>query len=213
MFCGNCGKQMPENAQFCENCGAAVLKQKQEKQTAIQKLLANKKLLLIMGSALVLLVIAIVLIVSQSGRCKTGGCREKAEYGDYCIDHVCLHGNCTNPHGYGSDYCYLHSDSGSSSSSSYSSVYTDLEFFDIDIEHNSSYTVATGRVRNNGSRTYKFVEIKGAFKDYSGNVQDTDWTYAVGSEGLAPGEATSFRLSCDKNYSISKCDISIIDYD
>lgn len=97
-------------------------------------------------------------------------------------------------------------------SSSYESVYTALQFSNIDVENNSLYTVCTGTITNKGSRTYKFVEIKGSFKDSSGTVLDTDWTYAVGSEGLAPGESKTFRMSVDKNYRISKCSISILDY-
>ena len=88
-----------------------------------------------------------------------------------------------------------------------------MEFSDIKIEHNSSYTVCTGKVTNNGKKTYTFVEVKGAFKNSSGTVLDTDWTYAVGSEGLAPGESASFRLSVDKDRSISKCSVTLLDYD
>lgn len=83
----------------------------------------------------------------------------------------------------------------------------------MSISHNSSYTVCTGTLTNNGRRTYTFIEVKGKFKDSSGIVLDTDWTYAVGSEGLAPGESTSFRISVDKNLGIKKCTMEIIDYD
>ena len=68
-----------------------------------------------------------------------------------------------------------------------------------------------GTVTNKGIRTYDFVEIKGIFKDSYGNVVDTDWTYAVGSEGLAPGESKTFNMSVPKDYSITDCTISIID--
>ena len=65
---------------------------------------------------------------------------------------------------------------------------------------------------NNGRKTYTFVEIKGKFKNSSGTVLDTDWTYAVGSEGIASGESTTLRLSVKKNYDIKKCDLEILDY-
>ena len=107
------------------------------------------------------------------------------------------------------------SSSGSSygSGSSYESAFSALKFSNINVTTNSSYTVCTGTVTNNGSKTYKFVEIKGSFKDSSGNVIDTEWTYAVGSEGLAPGESKTFRMSVPKNYNIKSCSISILDYD
>ncbi len=90
----------------------------------------------------------------------------------------------------------------------------DLEFSDIALSNNSSYTVCVGTVTNTGNRTYEFVKVKGSFKDdYSGNVIDTDWTYVVGSEGLAPGESKTFRMSVPKDYDIDSCSISILDYD
>ncbi|MBE6036287.1 MAG: hypothetical protein E7223_01500 [Clostridiales bacterium] len=104
------------------------------------------------------------------------------------------------------------SGSSGSSGSSYETIYTALSFSNVKVTHNSSYTVCTGTVKNNGKKTYKFVEIKGQFKNYSGTVLDTDWTYAVGSEGLGPGESKTFRMSVPKNASISSCSISIIDY-
>lgn len=66
---------------------------------------------------------------------------------------------------------------------------------------------------NNGKKTYRFVTIKGAFKDSSGTVVDTDSTYAVGSEGLAPGESKSFRMSVSEDSTIEDCSITITDYD
>ena len=58
-----------------------------------------------------------------------------------------------------------------------------------------------------------FVKVKGTFEDSSGTVVDTDWTYVVGSEGLAPGETKSYRLSVPKDYTIRSCTVSILDYD
>lgn len=100
-----------------------------------------------------------------------------------------------------------------SSSVSYESPSQVLKFSNIELENNSSYTVCTGSITNRGTQTYYFVKIKGSFTDYSGTVIDTDWTYAVGSEGLAPGETKTFRMSVEKDHDIRKCNIKIIDYD
>ena len=106
------------------------------------------------------------------------------------------------------------SDSDSSySSSSYESAYTALEITTELCYSSGSYTVCRGKVTNNGEKTYKFVEVKGSFKDSSGTVLDTDSTYAVGSEGLEPGESSSFRLSVDKDSKIYYCSVSLLDYD
>lgn len=110
---------------------------------------------------------------------------------------------------------WLSSTSGSSYSSSYTneSGATVLIIQDLKITSNGSYTICTGTVKNTGSKTYKYIEVKGAFKDSSGNVVDTDWTYAAGSEGLAPDESTTFRLSVTENSRITDCSVSLLDYD
>lgn len=107
---------------------------------------------------------------------------------------------------------YTTSNNSYSSGSTYESASSVLKFTKIKITTNSSYTVCTGTITNTGSKTYKFVEIKGAFKNSAGDIVDTDWTYAVGSEGLAPGESSTFRMSVPKDYTIKDCSISIIDY-
>ena len=68
---------------------------------------------------------------------------------------------------------------------------------------------AVEHAKNTGKKTYKFVKVKGAFKDSSGNVIDTEWTYAVGSEGLAPGESSVFRMSVPKNSKITSCSVTV----
>jgi len=89
-----------------------------------------------------------------------------------------------------------------------------IEFNDISLrDSNSSYTVATGSAYNAGSRTVKYVMIKVSFKDKNGKVIDTDSTYAVGSEGLAPGESTKWRASVEKDWSITNVSVSITDFD
>ncbi len=99
----------------------------------------------------------------------------------------------------------------SSSTTSYESYRTALVISGIRVYDNSSYTICTGTVTNNGTGTYDYVKVKGSFKDSSGSVLDTDWTYAVGAEGLAPGESTTFRLSIAKNSKVTDCSVSFMD--
>ena len=94
-----------------------------------------------------------------------------------------------------------------------------LSFSNVKISQNSSsnYTICTGTVTNNTSRTFKFLQLKGSFTDsiiegHLGTVIDIDWTYVVGSEGLGPHESSTFRLSVPKDYRIQNCVLSIIDY-
>lgn len=88
-----------------------------------------------------------------------------------------------------------------------------LQVSDLKVSYDSSYTICTGSVKNAGKKTYKFIEVKGSFKNSSGTVLDTDSTYVVGSEGLSPGESSTFRMSIPKNYDVTSCSVSVYDYD
>ncbi len=104
------------------------------------------------------------------------------------------------------------SKSSSSKSGSSSSGSGILKISNTKVTSNSSYTICTGTLTNNGKATYKFVQVKGAFQNASGKVVDTDSTYAVGAEGLAPGESTTFQLSIKKNASATKCNVTIFSF-
>lgn len=52
-----------------------------------------------------------------------------------------------------------------------------------------------GTITNNSDKTVRFVEVKVALYN-DGKVTDTDWTYAVGAEGLEPGESSQWKLYC-----------------
>lgn len=88
-----------------------------------------------------------------------------------------------------------------------------IEFTNLGWDSNSLYTIATGSVTNIGNKTVKFVTIKVSFKDKNGNVIDTDSTYAVGSEGLEPGESSKWTASVDRDYSIESYSVSVLDFD
>ena len=96
--------------------------------------------------------------------------------------------------------------------SSYESAELVLIISDLELTSDSLFMTCTGSLKNSGSKTYKFVQVKGAFKDEDENVIDTASSFAVGSEGLAPGESTTFRLSVYKTDEIERCSVSVIDY-
>ena len=88
-----------------------------------------------------------------------------------------------------------------------------LSISNVKVETNSSYTICTGTitVKSNSPYKYRFIEVKGAFKNSYGSVVDTDSTYAIGSEGLEPGESKTFRLSVPENSTIKTCSVSIME--
>lgn len=82
---------------------------------------------------------------------------------------------------------------------------------ELTLDYDSKYAICTGQVKNTGEKTYYFIRVECAFEDKDGNVLDTDWTYAVGTEGLKPGEAIEFKLSVTKDYNIKSGTVSILD--
>lgn len=89
---------------------------------------------------------------------------------------------------------------------------TPIKISALTFSSNSSYKIAEGTVTNNGSKTVYYVKVKVAFKNISGTTIDTDWTYAVSSEGLEPGESKKFSVSVKKDYSITDATASILDF-
>ena len=89
---------------------------------------------------------------------------------------------------------------------------TNLSISDVTITSNSSYTICSGTISVKSYSPYKYhyIKVKGAFKNSYGSTVDTDWTYAIGSEWLEPGESTKFRLSVQKDYSIKDCSVTIM---
>ena len=208
MRCSKCGHKLNREASFCTRCGQHITKPDFiSADTGHSK--SYKKTLFI-GLSVLFCIIYLFGI-----RCNAGVCPlPKCIGGDYCTMHTCQKGECKNKVADGYTYCYTHARTYTPDYSYTPEVAENvLKFSDVSVSHNSSYTVCTGTVTNNGNRTYSFVEVKGKFKNASGTVLDTDWTYAVGSEGLAPGESATFRLSVDKNRDIKNCSMEIVDYD
>lgn len=84
-----------------------------------------------------------------------------------------------------------------------------LEFSGLGLSSNSSYTILEGTATNVSGGTLEFIKVKGLFQDSNNKVLDTDWTYAVGGEGLAPGESKKFRLSVTYDSRISTASVEL----
>ena len=79
------------------------------------------------------------------------------------------------------------------------------------------YAICDGTIVNYGNETRYFVKVKCSYLDSIGNVVDTDWTYAVGGEGLAPGESCTFEMmkssDADIDYGTNSGNVSIVGYE
>lgn len=229
-YCRKCGAETAPDARFCEECGAALtlLTTSTEKSGAGADAIVDFGPEATSASAgrrhqhrpliVAIVLIAIVALVGIGGylgsRCDKTGCTETAEAGGYCAVHTCLYPGCELSRSSSSDrgYCYSHeSEAEKSERDEELSIHRDLSISSVTLSSNSSYTIAQGKITNRGNKTYRFVKVKGAFKDRGGKTIDTDWTYACGDEGLGPGESASFRLSVPRSYSIDDCSVTVLD--
>lgn len=206
MYCTKCGKKLEEDAKYCRYCGNDLHNNNKSPQHISNAVKTDNNSFFIHKKHITIgIFIVIVLIYVLSIRCKAGFCPLPSTIkGDYCMAHTCNKSDCYNEIVKGENYCYTHSLFESSD---------EIAFSNIRIDHNSIHTICTATIKNNGRKTYSFVEVKGRFINSSGTIVDTEWTYAVGSEGLAPGESTTFELHIDKNLRITECDLVILDYD
>ena len=214
-FCRFCGSRLEEESSVCPQCGkdltiieTSVINNKKEVIHSHKKVITKKTVLIIL-----LVICAIIIVMSMMPKkCKRNNCDNLAvSSGDYCYSHKCS--LCDEEKYLYSNYCYSHYllyDEDANKPSVYS---YQLKVSNVNITTSKYYTKASGNFTNNSDTTVKFVKIKGSFKNSSGKVVDTDWTYAVGSEGLKPGETCKWELSVDKDYSIKSCSAEVIDYD
>ncbi|QQZ64585.1 hypothetical protein JI735_34730 (plasmid) [Paenibacillus sonchi] len=79
-------------------------------------------------------------------------------------------------------------------------------------QRDGDYMYATGSVKNVSSNSYSFIKLKITYSDDSGNVIDTDWTYAVGAENLLPNEQHSFDFMTKYRNGMSKYRIEVVEF-
>ena len=86
-----------------------------------------------------------------------------------------------------------------------------MNISDVKVSHKSNYTYVTGTITNNGTYSIKYVKVKAACKDSKGTVIDTDWTYAVDSSWLEPGESNTFEMMVkDESGKIKSANVTVI---
>lgn len=82
------------------------------------------------------------------------------------------------------------------------------------IKKSGNYTYVYCTVTNVSSKyvatRYRYVKVKALFKNYSGSIVDTEWTYAVDSAWLEPGESKSFYYMV-QNTDIKSATLSFVD--
>ena len=223
-FCKYCGAKVEDTAAICPACGKEIRNGSQTKEsgppvsslrTSVNKIVGGSRRWIYIGAGAAGILLLIVLVLF-SGKCKSSGCRNrKAPGSNFCYNHKCDVPDCRKERLASSNYCYEHYlkydlEDDDSTSGAYS---WELKISDVKVYSEYSFTFAEGSLTNNSSSTLKYVKLKGSFKSRLGTVIDTDWTYVVGSEGLAPGETCKWKMSVAKDYDITDCDVTILDND
>lgn len=88
-----------------------------------------------------------------------------------------------------------------------------LKIEDEELIFKGDYMYFSGYVKNTGDKNYSYIKVKATYYDEKNNVIDTDWTYAVSSEGLAPNDRKSFEIITRYNKKITQGSLSILDYE
>ena len=81
-----------------------------------------------------------------------------------------------------------------------------------DTHKSGDYWYCTGTVSNVSSKSHSYVSVRVTYYDSNGSVLTTDWTYAVGSEGIKAGENQQFEIMTKVNGSVDKYKVEVQDY-
>lgn len=77
----------------------------------------------------------------------------------------------------------------------------------------TDYIIAEADLYNKGDVTVYFVKVKVEMLDENKNVIDTEWTYAVGGEGIKPGAKAHFDMMFENLEGTESRTISVMDFD
>lgn len=88
-----------------------------------------------------------------------------------------------------------------------------LEITVTGTEQKGDYCYCYATLKNVSKSTHRYVEVRITYYDKDENVLTTDWTYAVGSEGIRTGESQQFDIMTRVRGEVVKYKIEIQDYD
>ena len=159
----------------------------------------------------------------ETHTCHESGCHNRAT-GKYCAVHTCLEPSCYNQASEGG-FCSKHYDNLQKAiadallddvQAALEQVNKDLTFTDMKAEWYpySSLVTISGTITNNGSKIYSYVKVQFDFLNSAGSVIDSQWTFAVGTEGIVPGASKKFELLVPRSTyeSASNVSYNIIDW-
>lgn len=215
-YCKYCGAQISDQDTTCPICKkyVGVPIDRRGSQTSVGKAKKIHKAIVI-GAVAFILVVAEWVALLNAGKCHAENCKNKSVDGSkYCYSHKCTFPGCSEAKYMYSNYCYehflLYDDDAKKITSNMTA--SDIKV-DFSWTRDYGYITCEGSVKNNGDVTISDVKVKIIFKNSSGDVIDTDWTYAVGSEGLAPGESCKWSSMTKDDSRIRTAYVTVLDFD
>lgn len=202
MFCKNCGTQLSDDSKVCSNCGYKTEDANSNEsiesieidnsQVETESDTTNKKRTKKVFISLTIVLLVLCVAFSAWGFIEYANEQDSgSSYGDGSYN-----GNYNDNYSSGID----------------KSIGLSLKVDSI--KTSGSYTYVYCTVTNVSSKylatRYRYVKVKAQFKNYSGSIVDTDWTYAVDSTWLEPGESKTFYYMV-KNTNIKSATLSFVD--
>lgn len=187
--CEKCGNKYPDKLETCPFCGKNII--------ALKSSNGKIKFAIIL---FILLIVSFAINKYYDTRCSYSGCYD-TRFSIYCVKH-------TKEVMKTLELLEEYKETLSTNAN--------LKITNVSLNKGTSYSsyyYASGSLTNYSSKTVKYVKVKVLFKSSYGSTVDTDWTYAVGSEGLAPYETVKWECSVKKDYSIQSVSAEIIDFD
>ena len=188
IICNKCSNKYPSQLESCPFCDKEIIALK-----------TNNKKIVFAIVLLVLLIISFIVNKYYDTRCYYEGCYDTRN-SMYCIKH-------TKEFEQSLELLKEYTEALSKKS--------DLKLTNVSLNKGksySSYYYASGSLTNYSSKTVKYVKVKVLFKNANGTIVDTDWTYAVASEGLAPYETIKWECSVKKDYNITNVSAEVVDF-
>lgn len=190
IYCDRCGTEIQIGQNFCSNCGQPFNVQNNIDTNAgvsyseAKKKKKNKKVIILA----VLIWLAIVIVISTITISILSKSKEDSAPSSYSSDS-----DYSSQMEFGT-YCLLY-----------------MEISDVKLKHSGNYTYISGTITNTGNYQVKYVKVRAACKNYYGEIIDTDWTYAVDSDWLNPGESKTFEMMVkDEYHKISTAEVSVV---
>lgn len=199
MQCPKCGKEIDDFALYCGYCGTK-LRNDDTGQVIVPSNMESDRQANAKKKKIIWLCVLVVMIfiagASTGIYLAVSGSREKSDSNN-------------SRYNYSSGYNSSNSGGASMDHDTYCMLY--MKISNVKVKHDGNYTYCTGTITNTGTYNIKYVKVKASCKDRYGTVIDTDWTYAVDSSWLEPGESNNFEMMIrDESGKIKTCDVSIL---